>query len=79
MTDPILTADLPEQRKLSPSAERMKIFRERQKDGLRCVTLEIRNEEIDVLIGRGLLNDVARNDKEAIKAALYKHLDTTLA
>jgi hypothetical protein len=78
LSETISIADPPEQRKLSPSGERMKLFRERQKDGLRCVTLEIRNEEIDVLIERGLLNDVARNDKEAIKAALYKHLDATL-
>lgn len=56
----------------------MKLFRERRKDGLRCVMIEIRNEEIEGLVQRRLLNDVARNDREAIKAALYRHLDATL-
>jgi hypothetical protein len=60
------------------SAERMRWHRERRRDGLRCLTLEIRDEEIDVLIGKGLLNADTRNDLYAIEMALYKFLERTL-
>ena len=53
----------------------MRLFRERQRDGLRCLLLEVRNEEIESLVKRGLLKDVARNDKSAIKAAIYRFFD----
>jgi len=41
--------------------------------------LEIRDEEISALIRRGLLQSAARSNKEAIKTAIYSHLDKTLA
>ena len=52
--------------------------RERRRDGLRCVTIEIRDEELDVFVRQGLLGDAARCDLEAIKQAIYSHFDATL-
>ena len=59
----------------STAAERMRRHRERRRDGLRCLTIELRETEIDVLIGK---KAVARNDQDAIRDALYAHLERTL-
>ena len=59
----------------SPAAERMRRHRERRRDGLRCLIIELRETEIDALIGK---KSVARNDEDAIRDALYSHLDRTL-
>ena len=45
---------------------------------MRCLTIELRETEIDVLIEKGLLNADARNDIYAVRNALYCHLDDTL-
>lgn len=60
------------------AAERMRAHRARRREGLRCFMLEIRAREIDELIRRGLLPPDARNDAEAVKMALYEHLERTL-
>jgi hypothetical protein len=39
------------------------------------VTIELRETEIDALIGK---KAVARNDEDAIRDALYAHLERTL-
>jgi hypothetical protein len=62
----------------STAAERMRRHRERRRDGLRCLTIELRETEIDVLIGKGMLKADARNDPDAIRDALHAHLDQTL-
>jgi hypothetical protein len=62
----------------SPAAERMRAHRERRKAGVRCLTVQLFEEEIDELIRRGFLKDVARNDRQAVCEALYAHLDRTL-
>jgi hypothetical protein len=59
----------------SPAAERMRRHRERRRDGLRCLTIELRETEIDALIGK---KGVARNDQDDIRDALYAHLERTL-
>jgi hypothetical protein len=63
---------------ISGAAERMRRYRERRRSGLRCLNIELRETEIDTLIRKGLLNQETRNDPEAIRNALYSHLDTTL-
>ena len=63
---------------LSAAAERMRAHRKRRRSGLRCFTLEIRAQEIDVLVQRGLLSPDARNQPYAVIMALYRHLDETL-
>jgi hypothetical protein len=60
------------------AAERMRAHRQRRRDGLRCLTIELRNTEIDALIRNGVLKADARNDPYAIRDALYAHLDCTL-
>jgi hypothetical protein len=53
----------------SAAALRMRRHRERRRDELRCVTIELRETEITALIRRGLLRDEARNDLGAAKSA----------
>ena len=62
----------------SAAGQRMRAHRDRRRKGLHCFTLEIRRREIDVLVQRGLLEPVARNDPYEVKMALYRHLDKTL-
>ena len=46
----------------SLAAARMRLYRERRRQGLRCLMIELRETEIDVLIGKGLLNSETRHD-----------------
>ena len=62
----------------SPAAERMRLHRERRRQGLRCLTIELRETEIDALVCMGLLRGEMRNDANAITDALYAHFDRTL-
>jgi hypothetical protein len=62
----------------SAAAERMRRHRERRREGLRCLTIELRETEIDALVHRGLLKPVTRNDPSAVSEALYAFLDRTL-
>lgn len=56
----------------------MALHRKRKQRELKCVTLEIRSTEVAELIRRGLLNDAAHADRNALRDALYAHLDKTL-
>ena len=62
----------------SPAAERMRLHRERRQRGLRCIIVELHETEIDALVRRGLLEAETRNDKYAVRKALYEYLDNTL-
>ena len=62
----------------SLAAERMRRHRQRRRNGLRCVTVELRATEIETLIRKGLLRWETRNDRSAIKNALYDFFDRTL-
>ena len=75
-----MTAITPTTEPAAPSAaaERMRRHRQRRRDGLRCLIIELRETEIDVLIRKGLLKPETRNDTSAIIDALYSHLDRTL-
>ena len=63
----------------SAAAQRMRAHRKRRRAGLRCVVVQLRETEIDVLIKRGLLKADARNNVCAVHDALYAHLDRTLS
>ena len=63
----------------SAAAKRMRVSRERRRRGLRCVTVQLRATEIDVLIQKDLLKADARNDTRAIRNALHTYLDRTLS
>jgi hypothetical protein len=60
----------------SPAAARMRLHRDRR--GLRCLTIELREMEIDALIGKGLLKSETRHEPGAVCDALYIHLEQTL-
>ena len=62
----------------SPAAERMRRHRERRREGLRCLTIELRETEIDALARDGFLKADARNDLYAIEIAVYKFFERTL-
>ena len=62
----------------SAAAERMRAHRERRRLGLRCLTIQLSETEIDALIRMGLLNADARNDQDAILKAIYEFLDQNL-
>jgi hypothetical protein len=49
----------------SAAAERMRAHRDRRRKGLRCIRIELRETEVDVLIRKGLLRPDARNDLNA--------------
>ena len=62
----------------SPAAERMRRHRQRRRDGLRCLVIELRETEIDVLVQKALLKADARNDARAVREALYQYFDSKL-
>ena len=64
---------------VSLAAARMRRHRKRRGAGLRCLTIEIHQREIDVLVCRALLMPEMRNDRSAILRALYAHFDQTLS
>ena len=61
-----------------PAAARMRLHRKRRRQGLRCLIIELRETEIDVLIAKGLLNSETRHDSHPVREALYAYLDQTL-
>jgi hypothetical protein len=77
--DAKMTNEVPKRERLpSAAAERMRLHRERRRQGFRCLTIELRETEIDALIRRGLLQAEMRNDMYSVRKALYEHLDHTL-
>ena len=60
------------------TTERVRLHRERRRRGLRCLTIEIRDREIDALVRHGLLDGEKRDDTTAIRAAFHQYLDHTL-
>jgi hypothetical protein len=56
----------------------MRRHRQRRRDGLRCLVIELRATEIEVLVHRGYLKIETRNDERAVIEALYAHLKNTL-
>ncbi len=73
-----MTTSLPVAKPRSSLAERVRAHRQRRRDGLRCVMLEIREPEIDALIRKGLLRAGMRRNEPDIRNALYQHLEHTL-
>jgi hypothetical protein len=62
----------------SPAAQRMRLHRQRRRDGRRWLSIEIWETEVDALISKGFLKAVARNAPDAVREALYAFLDGTL-
>jgi hypothetical protein len=62
----------------SAGAERMARCRRRRQKGMRCLMIELRETEVDVLIRRRLLAVESRHDKAAVRHARYQFLDDAL-
>jgi hypothetical protein len=62
----------------SSAAERMRRYRQRRRDGLRCLLIELRETEIFALVRMGLLQPEKCNSNDAILTALYAFLDETM-
>ena len=56
----------------------MRRHRERRRDGRRCLTIELRDTEIEALARNGFLKADARNDPYSIEMALYQFLERAL-
>ena len=59
----------------SPAAERMARYRRRRRDRMRCVTVELRESEINQLIRCRLLAPASRADPFALRKAVHGLLD----
>ena len=57
------------------AAERMRRYRQRRRDGFRCLMIELRETEIDALITNGLLTAKNREDYDSLQSAFYAFLD----
>ena len=62
----------------SAGAERMARCRQRRRNGMRCLMIELRETEVDALIRHRLLGPDDRNNRAAVKKALYHFLDDAL-
>ena len=57
----------------------MRQHRERRRQGLRCLTIELRETDVRELIERKLLRSEDQNEPEALRKALYLSLDRAVA
>jgi hypothetical protein len=64
---------------ISPAAKRMRRHRVLRREGLRCLTVQLRETEIDMLVCKALLKPEMRHSKKAIINALHAHFDLTLS
>ncbi len=64
---------------ISPAAERMRRTRNRRRDGMRFVGIDVRDSEVAALVRRGLLAAHEQGDGAAISEALCALLDEVLA
>ena len=62
----------------SAAAERMRRHRQRRRDGFRCLMIELRETEIDLLIRKGLLPPGNCHDYGSVQLAFYAFLDRAL-
>src|SRR5258705_10619083 len=61
------------------AAKRMRRYRQRRREGLRCLTVQLRETEIEALIHKGLLQFETRHSKSQIIDALHDFFDLTLS
>lgn len=68
-------AEVPVRPMPSPGALRMRLHRDRRKRGCRCITIELRESEVDELIRHRFLAAGERGDKYAVRKAVHALLD----
>jgi len=64
---------------MSTSTERMRLHRQRRRNQLRCIIVELRDREVLELVRRGFIKPEEQMCPLAIRDALYSHLDHSLA
>jgi hypothetical protein len=69
--------EVPSVAQRSKAAERMRVLRKRRREGIRCITLDLRETEVDRLVYLGHLRQADREDKNQVLLALYRFLDQT--
>ena len=52
------------------AAERMRAYRERRRNGLRCMRILLHETEIDALIEKGFLKQERRHHSDAVQDAI---------
>jgi hypothetical protein len=62
----------------SASAVRMRQHRARRRKRMRCLTIELRNSEIEEFIRRKRLSPEDRDDPKALRRTVHQYLDDTL-
>lgn len=62
---------------ITRGALRMRASRQRRREGKQCVTLDIRNSEVQRLIDLGYLQRDRSGDKNELLLALYLFLDNS--
>jgi len=68
------------QQRRRSGAERMKLSRQRRRDGFAgVIAVEVRQSEVATLVARGFLADAKRHDRAAIAEGLGRLLDLVLA
>lgn len=65
------------QTSITPGAVRMRASRQRRRQRMRCITLDIREAEIKRLVDLGHLRAEHRDDKNELLLALYRFLDAS--
>ena len=60
------------------SADRMRLHRNRRRQRIRCVTIELHESEVEALVRKGWLTAEMRNDPAALVEALHGHLGYSL-
>ncbi len=59
-------------------AARMRLHRHRRRQGIRCVTIELHEVEVEALVRKGWLKTEMRHDPAALIEALHGHLGYSL-
>jgi hypothetical protein len=64
---------------VSTAADRMRRSRERLREGLLWLGIELRETEVGALVRKGLLLEESRQDRDAVTRALYAFLERELS
>ena len=67
--------DIGSETRITAGARRMRSHRQRKRERLQCVTLDIREAEIDRLVAIGFLRREDRSDRNELLLALYRFLE----
>ena len=67
-----------DRRQPTDAARRMRLFRDRRRSGMRCITVEVHQSELTWLVQNNLLSPEAIDDPREIADALHTFFDQSL-